>query len=197
MRAVLLAQREVQESDLDSRCAICQTRFQAGERLGQCPECSAPFHDECWEENGGCAVYGCDQTPAATAAPPTPASVWGQEERDCPRCGDRIKIAARRCIHCGQTVEPASGPAAPPSGLSSPGMGRAILLFVLGLIPITAPLVLLASGLWLWFRRRQLRRWSPAVRVLLVTGLVTAAAVTLVVAIGLAVHFGRRPALED
>ena len=25
-----------------------------------CPDCKTPYHVECWYENGGCAVYGCD-----------------------------------------------------------------------------------------------------------------------------------------
>jgi hypothetical protein len=194
MSAPALALREVAAADLHRRCAICQTAFAPGEQVGPCPSCGAPFHAECWDENGGCAVYGCERAPAAVAVPAAPPSVWGQEERDCPRCGGRIKMAARRCVHCLGPVAPAlpdaGGGAATtlPGRPVVPGLGAAIFLFVAGVVPVTAPLALLFGGAWVWARRRDLRRWPTAVRILAVAAVVTAAAVTLVTVVGLAVH---------
>jgi hypothetical protein len=25
----------------------------------RCPSCGSPYHPECWQDNGSCAVYGC------------------------------------------------------------------------------------------------------------------------------------------
>lgn len=197
MKPAPLTLREGTGPDLGSLCGICQTAFQSGERLGPCPGCGAPFHGECWDENGGCAVYGCALTPAATAGPVAPSSVWGQEERDCPSCGARIKMAARRCLHCGQPLSVSAEPESPAPPRSVPGLGRAILLFGAGLFPPTAPLALLVGGAWLAIRRRDLRRWPASVRILVIAGLVAAAAVTLVALVGLAVHFRRRLPIED
>ena len=185
--------------DLEGRCAICQTAFEPGEALGPCPECGSPFHVECWEENGGCAIYGCRLTPPPTEAPVAPASVWGQEERDCPSCGARIKMAARRCLHCGTDVAPAGEGAEAGAGRrGAPGRGKAILVLLAAVLPPLAPLALVAGGLWLLARRRDLGRWPPGVRVLLVAGVVAAAAVTLVTLAGLAVHLSSEvPPLED
>lgn len=196
MNPAPLSLRDVAAPELGGSCAICQTTFGAGERVGDCPECCAPFHGECWDENGGCAVYGCPLTPAAAAAPDATPSVWGQEERDCPLCGARIRMAARRCIHCGQTLPPAAGPGASASPRAVPGLAAAVLLFGAGMIPPTAPLALVVGAAWVMSRRRDLRRWPPTVRILVIAGLVAAAAVTLVTAIGLAIHFGAR-ALEE
>lgn len=40
-------------------CPFCQTPVQAGADHVTCPECKTPYHPDCWQENNGCAVYGC------------------------------------------------------------------------------------------------------------------------------------------
>jgi len=41
-----------------------------------CPECGIPHHTDCWNENGGCTVWGCRAAPKPTIEPtvdePTP-----------------------------------------------------------------------------------------------------------------------------
>ncbi|MBC8489387.1 MAG: hypothetical protein H8D45_25495 [Bacteroidetes bacterium] len=41
-------------------CQYCQSHVKDSEETFFCPECKTPHHVECWYENGGCAVYGCD-----------------------------------------------------------------------------------------------------------------------------------------
>jgi hypothetical protein len=178
-------------------CAICQGPFQGGAQVAPCPACAAPFHSECWDENGGCASYGCELLPEATAAPALPPSVWGQEERACPGCGGLIKMAARRCLHCGAGVAAAGEPPAAGRSPGAPGAVAAALLFAGALLPISAPVALLAGGLWLRARRRDLARWPSNVRLVMIAAVVAAGAVTLVTLIGLAVHLGGRPAIGD
>jgi hypothetical protein len=166
------------------RCAVCQTAIVEAEDVGRCPACRAPYHLECWSENGGCAAYGCVHTPEpAPAADPgqgAPASVWGREDKPCPRCGQSIKVAARRCRHCGQLLAEgaeAGGVALP---RSRPGGALPALLLLGGVLPFTAPLVLLAGAPWLWWRWRAVRRWPSGPRVIAVVGVVASAAVTLI-----------------
>ena len=62
-------------------CAICQTSIYPAEQTHPCPKCGLVFHAECWQENFGCASYGCDQVnalapkvevpPAVTLPPPS------------------------------------------------------------------------------------------------------------------------------
>ncbi len=40
-------------------CPYCQTEVTPRDEEVVCPSCQVPHHSECWEENGGCAVYGC------------------------------------------------------------------------------------------------------------------------------------------
>jgi hypothetical protein len=45
-------------------CAICQSSIYPAEETHPCPKCGLVFHAECWQENYGCASYGCDQVNA-------------------------------------------------------------------------------------------------------------------------------------
>lgn len=41
-------------------CQYCQSNIKNTEEVFFCPACNVPYHVECWYENNGCAVYGCD-----------------------------------------------------------------------------------------------------------------------------------------
>jgi hypothetical protein len=43
----------------DVPCAICHQPINPGESFGTCKVCNTPYHQECWEYNGGCAVLNC------------------------------------------------------------------------------------------------------------------------------------------
>jgi hypothetical protein len=45
-------------------CAICQSSIYPAEKTHTCSACGLVFHTECWEENFGCASYGCSQVNA-------------------------------------------------------------------------------------------------------------------------------------
>jgi len=98
------------EAESGPLCSICQTAIHPGEPIGPCPACASTFHEECWKENGGCAVYGCARMPQTVKdGNPSvqPASYWGQDEKVCPQCSKKIKVAALRCRHCGTIFESA------------------------------------------------------------------------------------------
>jgi hypothetical protein len=86
-------------------CAICLSAIEPEDAKTICPSCNAEYHEECWQENGGCAVYGCPQVPAVEqrSTLEIPVSYWGQENKNCPQCGGEILAAAVRCRHCGAT----------------------------------------------------------------------------------------------
>ena len=63
------------ERDAGSNCPYCRFTFKQGAALLRCPACSAAHHDDCWTDNGGCAVVGCSAAPhadSASAAPDRP-----------------------------------------------------------------------------------------------------------------------------
>jgi len=41
-------------------CQFCQSKIKSGEDFISCPSCTSSYHVECWYENNGCAVYGCN-----------------------------------------------------------------------------------------------------------------------------------------
>jgi hypothetical protein len=51
-------------------CGICQSSIYTAEKTTTCPKCGLVFHAECWEENMGCAAYGCEQVNALAPKEP-------------------------------------------------------------------------------------------------------------------------------
>jgi len=62
------------------QCAYCSTEVSESEITVFCPECGMEYHQECWEENEGCAAYGCPMEKNRSSAvntmtpPPIPGS---------------------------------------------------------------------------------------------------------------------------
>ncbi|MCP4687142.1 MAG: hypothetical protein GY859_03770, partial [Desulfobacterales bacterium] len=98
--------------DPDALCAICQTPISASDaEIHHCPDCGARYHEECWRDNQGCAIYGCPGVPETEQLQSIemPISYWGRENKPCPECGKEILAAAIRCRFCGtvfSTPEP-------------------------------------------------------------------------------------------
>lgn len=94
-------------SEARAQCAICMAPGVPEDAWTTCPSCAAPFHAECWTDNGGCAIYGCNLVPKTDGLTPLeiPPAFWGREDKDCPKCGKQILAMAVRCRHCGAQVE--------------------------------------------------------------------------------------------
>jgi len=61
-------------------CGICQSSIYTAEKIQTCPKCGLIFHAECWQENMGCAAYGCDQVNVlAPKEEPKPAETTMQQ----------------------------------------------------------------------------------------------------------------------
>lgn len=138
-------------------CAICQTPVAEGEPITACPECHAQYHPECWQENGGCAVYGCSQVPAIEQrrSIEIPAAYWGQENKPCPSCGREILAVALRCRHCGATFSSAQPQGSEEfqqrTALESrlPKIRKSVIwIFVLSILPCTAPIGGIIGLIW-------------------------------------------------
>jgi hypothetical protein len=138
-------------------CAICQSPLGEDEPSVSCPVCQAPYHADCWEENGGCAVYGCSAAPRIEprSSLDIPPAYWGRENKSCPRCNQEILAAAVRCRHCGATFESAQ-PEDAASFHQRAALGQAlpevrrrtIWLFCFAVLPFTAPLAALYMAFW-------------------------------------------------
>ena len=152
--------------DIVEWCAICQSALEAAESTALCPDCHTPFHAECWQENGGCAIYGCPSVPPTEhrGTLEIPSSHWGQENRPCPACVREILAAAVRCRHCGamfssgRTEERTEFQQRAELKERLPAARRNIvILFVLSVIPCVAPLAVLIGAIWYRSNRETIR----------------------------------------
>ena len=84
-----------------SLCSLCQTEIETGEKAWACPSCTSPYHQECWDEVGGCGTYGCEMMPAAAKEEEAGerSRGWG-DQKECPRCHKQIRSAAVKCRFC-------------------------------------------------------------------------------------------------
>jgi len=145
-----------------ANCAICLAGVAPGEEgVVACPACGAPYHTDCWSDNGGCGVYGCRLVPKTEGLKPLeiPPAFWGREDKDCPRCGLSIMAMAVRCRHCGAAVEARPADRATYQRQQSrraaaPALRRIAILLVAGaLIPGIAAIAAVAG--WIIYRRRR------------------------------------------
>ena len=109
-----------------SACAYCLCRFTEGDADGItiCPTCTTPYHPDCFEENGGCATFGCpawvaSQVEAGVAGAVPPSSsrpqpqvqtgVWreaGEPQATRPISSDSPTVLRSSfCSMCGSGLE--------------------------------------------------------------------------------------------
>jgi len=148
------------------RCAICQSPLGDAEPVATCPACGTPYHEVCWQENGGCAIYGCEKVPPTEKWEDVeiPFSFWGSDTKSCPVCGQQIQAAAVRCRYCGATFASAM----PEDSLDFqrrrateerlPRVRAGVVwLFILSLITCSAPVAGIIALFWRGSRKDELK----------------------------------------
>lgn len=147
----------LQTSPSSHVCAVCCASIDDADAKTTCPNCKSLYHLECWNENGGCGVYGCSQAPAVEArrSIEIPISYWGQENKPCPSCGREILAAAVRCRHCGATFSSARPQEAAEFQKQTaleerlPKLRKTVIwLFILCLVPLSAPVGAVWGLIW-------------------------------------------------
>lgn len=151
-------------------CSYCQAPLAAEDVRETCTSCHAVYHEECWRENNGCAVYGCTATPAPQprSEVETPVSWWGRVNKPCPSCGKEILAAAVRCRHCGATFSSAR-----PEDVAEfqrrsqleelkPALRKKVIWqFVLSAIPFTSPVGAIMGYAWFLPNRAEIEKLPP------------------------------------
>lgn len=112
-------------------CPVCKRKFQPSDDIVACPECGAPHHRTCWQQEGHChfaADHGTPRqwkrppetesapsagSPAGSPAGPAPTAggpaYGGANTRTCSRCGKVNPEFAEFCSRCGASLTPAGG----------------------------------------------------------------------------------------
>jgi len=163
-------------------CSVCQTTIVSGERIVFCPHCSLPYHEECWDENGGCAQYGCASAPESVkhdGATDFQPGAWG-DEKSCPACHKRIKAQALKCRFCGAVFEHRGTISAREYATREyegqeyvVARNQVVAVFLVAATGCLAPFALIALGILIFhgtLGKIQYRRLPPALRALAVCG---------------------------
>lgn len=51
--------RLARPSEVGKVCPYCTTTIGTSARVVECPGCGRVYHADCWQDNRGCALYGC------------------------------------------------------------------------------------------------------------------------------------------
>ncbi|MGI6264135.1 MAG: RING finger protein [Acutalibacteraceae bacterium] len=103
-------------------CPVCGKPLRDSEDIVACPDCGAPHHRACWQQEGRChfaADHGTDRQWTRDNAGSSAAAAASAEgsARACPHCGHHNPVYAEFCGRCGQPLEPPpwqSAPTPPP-----------------------------------------------------------------------------------
>ena len=179
-------------------CAYCQVSLMPSDtETHRCASCDTAYHQECWEENHGCAMYGCAEAPETEhrQSIEIPPAWWGKDHKPCPKCGEEIKAAARRCLRCGTTFsttapQEAEAYEAQQDRLARlPALRRGVIWrTILCLFPLTAPLALLIVPFWYREKRSDIAALPALYDGLCKVGLSLAAIQTLLAVVVLVLY---------
>lgn len=101
-------------------CPYCQSKIKSGSEFTVCSHCGTPHHRECWEENSGCATYGCLNNPQTKEKVNVNSEDIGNETLDsireslqrnafqnlinCPNCNSEVEEGSTYCKFCGYNL---------------------------------------------------------------------------------------------
>jgi hypothetical protein len=178
---------EAQRIGTSSLCLYCREPVLDERDAYHCPGCQQIHHLECWEELGGCTVYGCPRMVPVEKAPEI-QTFWGVTEKTCPICAETIAVADRTCPFCGTAFDddrPVTREQMLHRDQTPPAPLRrtAAVLLAFSVLGVTTPLTLLSGGMWYLMKRKQLaEERSNAHALTLIALIVSALYVVLIVA---------------
>ncbi|MEA2410706.1 MAG: Prokaryotic finger family 1, partial [Thermoleophilaceae bacterium] len=68
-------QRPAAETETGRACPYCRFPLKEGIAVCECASCHAVHHDDCWGDNGGCAIVGCDGGDGESATTVAPVAI--------------------------------------------------------------------------------------------------------------------------
>lgn len=93
---------EISHHEGEVVCPICCTPIEDGDIQITCPDCEVAYHKECWEDNKGCATYGCKSAQCLDVH----ASLDTAESlTPCPWCQTLLPPKTIICSNCGKRTD--------------------------------------------------------------------------------------------
>lgn len=153
-------------------CAICQTSIAGDEPATRCSACHLPYHEDCWQDYGGCATYGCEKAPKQE-------KTSRDATKDCPFCAEEIPAKALRCPSCRERFDdarPVDGDEYIAARVNAPRLRRfehKCLAYLVGsTVPCFGPIIATMGYLWLQNNAKSFADVSTVYRVMVQTGIV-------------------------
>lgn len=102
----------LEQEQVISQCPVCCGQITSDDdNIICCPDCKTFYHRECWEDNLGCAVYGCNSSQCIAIH-----SQRAENEIECAWCHTILPPEAIICPICQRNVD---GTGAAPSSFNS------------------------------------------------------------------------------
>ena len=179
-------------------CPYCLSPIAGGEPLFQCPECLTAHHQECWEELGGCATYGCPRMVEVRKPGGEDLSFWGQTEKKCPMCAETISLAALDCPFCHtkfDDIKPMDREdlLAHSAPVDTRMRHQAMLLLIFSALGLPSPITLFIGLIWYARKKRELLEVDASVRAFVLISILISALYIVLVLGGWAIFAWKGP----
>ena len=92
---------------ITASCPICCCEILAGDESVSCPDCATLYHKDCWEENKGCAIYGCKSAHCLDVHAQENEQTYNQgpDQALCPWCYTLLSPKTVICPTCGKRTD--------------------------------------------------------------------------------------------
>ena len=139
---------DTKEKPQKEQCPICCVSIEDEDETIACPDCGMSYHRECWDDNNGCATYGCKSAGCLNPPPErieidndVPGnSIDSNKKINCPTCGVGLSRDETFCWSCGAVLHEHSG-----AGTTFKLSGLYDPLHLLGGLLLSIPAILVLS----------------------------------------------------
>lgn len=87
----------------NTTCPICCCEITQGDEHVICPDCGTIYHKDCWDDNKGCATYGCKSAQCLDVH--LNQDAVGQDFVPCPWCHTLLSPKTVICSACGRRTD--------------------------------------------------------------------------------------------
>jgi hypothetical protein len=155
------------------KCLICKSPIQQAEPAKTCEKCLNVFHQECWDDNGGCGTPGCSELPKTErkGGEPWVQSYWGATSKTCPACPYCQQSFDSECPVTTEELRGRLTGSWANEEPRPPQLRGAVMIFVAGILGFLAPVNIIWGSLWYRRNRKALKAASAAHNLLALIGL--------------------------